>query len=259
MTLSWFFVLLAVKFVIGILDLRDGQKSSPLSRSRVSELPREQRGFYTWGGGQRWHTSCAKITLPSGCSLERGRAESKDTHPGERWWDGSQWSQKGELNLRQICLEPRGLGSGGWVEGGRMDWKRERWQWWCQACAWAIQCRLRTSLRRTILSEDWCWEEGWVCYVVHWRKGKLSQLVVGRITEIMFVQSWACSWYSIHAKCENVKGFQQRHGAEWRERGFCRQTDWGSNPWAAAVSLMWLWTLYFIHLRLGPSSGDLDG
>lgn len=45
-------MLLAVKFVIGILDLRDGQKSSHLSRSKVSELSREQRGFYTWWEGR---------------------------------------------------------------------------------------------------------------------------------------------------------------------------------------------------------------
>ena len=45
-------MLLAVKFVIGILDLRDSQKSSHLSRSKVSELSQEQQGVLNVGSGK---------------------------------------------------------------------------------------------------------------------------------------------------------------------------------------------------------------
>ena len=45
-------MLLAVKFVIGILDLRDSQKSSHLSRSKVSELSQEQQGVLNVGSGE---------------------------------------------------------------------------------------------------------------------------------------------------------------------------------------------------------------
>ena len=65
-------MLLAVNFVMGILDLRDGQRSSQLSMLKGLVLPQEQ----CWVLNTRRRgdiTRFTKTTLLSGWSLEMGQ------------------------------------------------------------------------------------------------------------------------------------------------------------------------------------------
>lgn len=72
MTLGLFFGLLAVNFVMGILDLRDGQRSSQLSMLKGLVLPQEQWGVLNMR--RRGDiTRVTKTTLLSGWSLEMGQ------------------------------------------------------------------------------------------------------------------------------------------------------------------------------------------
>lgn len=65
-------MLLAANFVMGILDLRDGQRSSQLSMLKGLVLPQEQWGVLNM---QRRGdiTRFTKTTLLSGWSLEMGQ------------------------------------------------------------------------------------------------------------------------------------------------------------------------------------------
>lgn len=65
-------MLLAVNFVMGILDLRDGQRSSQLSMLKGLVLPQEQWGVLNMR--RRGDiTRFTKTTLLSGWSLEMGQ------------------------------------------------------------------------------------------------------------------------------------------------------------------------------------------
>ena len=127
-------MLLAVKFVIGILDLRDSQKSSHLSRSKVSELSQEQQGVLNVGSGMGAagqgrgdSTGCAKTALLSGCT---GRGAGVRAQRPSQVKDDETWgavepergikSKTDLLRVKRSWDWPGGVGWGGvWIERGK--------------------------------------------------------------------------------------------------------------------------------------------